>query len=246
MDKYLKYSGQIIIGVAVIVAILVFFGPCGNKKISQQYRNLQAENKALQEKVARDSIARNKERVAEKDQLEKQRQETAAAIADKKAADRKLTETQGIVRRLSAQVLNRPGTTTVYDTAGCSELAVQAATLANQVDQYRKEVDEAVELLNYEVLLRDSVIEKEVAYSDSLRADFNRQSALLKTALAAGKPRGKLLAGAGVIGNQTTFLSGAKVAMAYQTKGGKQYQAGGLLLNKTIYYEATVMVPLFK
>jgi FtsZ-interacting cell division protein ZipA len=244
--KYLKYSGQIIIGIAVIVAILVFFGPCGNKKVSQENKVLTAENKQLKEKVRADSVTRATERIAEKSQIAAARHETAEAIADKKAADKKLTDLQRRANQLAALITSSPEIPESSIDTACRELAAQVPALNQQVDQYRKEADEAMELLNYEVVLRDSIIEKETEYSTKLKADFNQQSRLLETALKSGKPRGKLLAGAGVIGNQTTFLSGAKIALAYQTKGGKQYQAGGILLNKTIYYEATVMVPLFK
>lgn len=248
--KYLKYSGQIIIAIAVIVAILVFFGPCGNRKISQQYKQLQAENKALQDRVTADSITRANQRIAETAQIAAARTETEAAKADVKAADKRLSATQATVVQLAhrlQQYKNTPDTPAFTDYANnCDTLAAKVIEQDKEINQYKAEVDEAVDLLNYEVLLRDSVIEKEKAYSDSLRVDFNRQSALLKTALSAGKPRGKLLAGAGVIGNQINPLYGAKVAIAYQTKGGKQYQVGGVLIGGTVYYEGSVLIQIFK
>lgn len=243
--KYLKYSGQIVIAVAVIVLVLVFFGPCGNKKINQQYKALQAEARQLRDKVTTDSITRTNQRIAENAQLAVQRQETAAAIADKKAADKKLTETQRRMAQLSAMITNSPEIPDNSDTA-CKELAAQIPVLNQQINDYRTQADEAVDLLNYEVLLRDSIIENEKAYSDSLRNDFNMQSVLLKRVLKESKPRGKFLAGAGVIGNQTSLLSGAKVTLAYQTKGGKQYQGGAILMGGTVWYEAGVLIQVFK
>jgi hypothetical protein len=252
--KYLKYSREIIITVAVIWIILLLFGPCGNHKINQEYKALKAEAKQLKDKVMADSAARERERVSEKGQMDEQRRQTEAAKADKKAADFRLSQTQATVIQLASKLQpyrnQKPDSsfTTVHPdyVKNCDTLAAKVIEQDGQINAYKAEVDETMELLNYEVVLRDSVIEKEIAYSDSLRAAFNRQSGILENALTVGRPRGKLLAGAGVIGNQTTFLSGAKVSLAYQTKGGKQYQAGGLLIGNTIYYEATVMVPLFK
>lgn len=245
----MKYTREIIIAVLFVTVILLFFARgCGGN--DDKIKALQAEAKALKEKVAQDSITRAHQRIAENAQLAIQRQETAAAIADKKAADKKLTATQATVLELAhrLQRYKNSGDTSTFTARlnNCDTLAAKVIEQDGQINDYRQQADEAVELLNYEVLLRDSVIEKEKSYSDSLRVDFNRQGQLLKTALAVGKPRGKFLAGAGVIGNQTTFLSGAKIAIAYQTKGGKQYQGGAILMGGTIWYEAGVLVTLFK
>jgi hypothetical protein len=251
--KVLKYTREIIITVAVIAIILLFFGPCGNRKISEQNRVLQAQAKALQDKVAQDSIARINERIAEKDQKERAQKETAAAKADVLAANRKVDASQITINRLLAKLNNLPQ---IPDSdmvkvhpgyvENCDSLQVVAANQQQLIDQVDKETTELVSLMNYEIQLRDSALEKEVAYSTKLREDFNRQSGILENALIQGRPRGKLLAGAGVIGNPTTFLSGAKIALAYQSKGGKQFQVGGILLGGTVYYEAGVMMQLFK
>jgi outer membrane murein-binding lipoprotein Lpp len=235
---------SIIIVLIFAVVVLLFTKGCGGN--SDKFKALQAEAKSLREKVAQDSITRARERVTERDKIFSAGQQTAAAISEKHTSDKKVKELQGRVAGLANSLRLHSSVTYVIDSANCEELAAQSLRLSAEVDGYRKEADEAINLLNYEVLLRDSVIEKEVGYSDSLRADFNRQSTLLKTALATGKPRGKFLAGAGIIGNQTTFLSGAKVAIAYQTKGGKQYQAEGMIVRGEVYYGGSVLIQLFK
>jgi hypothetical protein len=102
------------------------------------------------------------------------------------------------------------------------------------------------ELFNYEIIYRDSLIESANEEHIKLNRQYNEQRALFNQAMKAGKPRGKVLAGAGVIGNQVNPLSGAKIAIGYQTKGGKQYQVGGVLIGGTVYYEGTVLIQVFK
>jgi len=238
--------------IAVLLYIL-FAKPCSRDN-SDKLKALAAENKALTEKVKRDSAYRVGERKGEQVERDEAERKTAAAVAEKILADRKLSETQGTVRRLVHDLAiyrNEPidSLSTKVNkkfVESCDSLALVAVEQSQQIDLYRKETDEAMELMNYEILLRDSALEKEVGYSDSLRADFNRQSTLLKSALQAGRPKGKLLAGAGVIGNEKTFLAGGKVMLAYQSKGGKQYQAEAMIVRGEVYYGAGVMVQLFR
>jgi len=248
----LKYTTGIVIAVAVIVLVLVFFGPCGNRKLNQENATLRAENKSLIAKKDKDSIQRINERIAENAHIAVVHAEAVAAIAGKEASDKKLTATKQRVAQLSAMITGRPVVPGAPIDTACMELAAQIPVLNQQINDYRTQADEAVELLNYEVLLRDSVIEKEVAYSDSLRTDFNRQSQLLKTALAVGRPRGKFLIGAGVMGNQEKLLGGASLKAAYLTKGGKMYQYSPHLLQLPgmtkagLYHEASVLFNPFK
>jgi len=250
--KYLKYSGQIVIGIAVIVAILVFFGPCGNRKINQQYKQLQVENKLLQEKVKSDSITRANQRIAETAQIALARKETADAKADVKAADKKLTALQQRANDLAAVIRNTPVAADKPIDSNCVELAKQVPVLNAQVDQYRKESEETTELMNYEIILRDSIIEKEKEYSNELKADYGRQANALKIALQYGRPRGQFLIGAGVMGNQDKLLGGASVKAAYLTKGGKMYLYSPHLLqlpgmNKAgLFHEVGVLFNPFK
>jgi hypothetical protein len=74
----------------------------------------------------------------------------------------------------------------------------------------------------------------------------------LKQALKIGKPRGRLLGGISILGNENQFLSGAGVVLAYQTKGGKQYQVSPKFIrapgqsSAELYYEGTVLVTIFR
>lgn len=248
------YHRTITIAILGLMVLFFMIRSCAAGKQTEKFKQLQAEAKVLRDKVTADSVTRANQRIAENAQLAVQRQETAAAIADKKAADKKVTQVQATVLQLASEVQRLKKTPADSSfvkvhpdyVANCDTLAARIPVLNQQINDYRQQADEAVDLLNYEVLLRDSIIEKEKAYSEELRGDFNRQANALKIALRDGMPRGKFLVGAGVIGNQTTFLSGAKVSFAYQTKGGKQYQGGAILMSGTVWYEAGVMIQLFK
>jgi hypothetical protein len=235
---------------AFVVVVLVFTKACGN---SDQYKALAAEAKSLREKVAKDSIERANERkqfITAKNEADGRRQ---LAEVEKSEADQKVSQQQRRIDQLTAIVRNAPATPPISGILVSAEYKAACDSLPNQIDKLNialAEKDSAIndwsDILAYEVQIRDEEIFKEMQYSDSLKADFNRQTALLKTTLSTLRPRGKLLAGAGVIGNQTTFLSGAKVAIAYQTKTGKQYQAEAMIVRGEVYYGAGVMIQLFK
>jgi hypothetical protein len=135
--------------------------------------------------------------------------------------------------------------------AACDSLPAQIDILNLALADKDSAINEWSDILAYEIQLRDEEIYKEMNYSDSLKADFNRQTALLKQALKTGKPRGRLLGGISILGNENQFLSGAGVVLAYQTRGGKQYQVSPKFIktpggNAELYYEGTVLFTIFK
>lgn len=236
-----------------IVALLIYFlfaKPCGKEKQLAQYKAMKQQYDSLQRVVDAGVQTKAADHFRDSIQLIEARKQTTAAIEDKKASDKKLTAAQIKFNQFLEGYKNaKPAHVDLVpedSLKNCDSLAVAAVNLSNEVNRYRKESDEAMNLLNYEVVLRDSVIEAEKSYSQNLLGNFRALQRVADEALKAAKPRGRFLAGAGVIGNQQTFLSGAKIVGAYQTKGGKQYQAGAMIFNNTVYYEGTVLITLFK
>lgn len=245
--KALKYFREITITLLVIGVILLFFArSCEVKKSNERYAALQTEAKRLQEKVKQDSINHAADHLRDSLQMMEARKETLAAQADVKAVDKKLTAAQARASQLAAIISNSSNNSNSWVDTTCKELAAQIPVLNERINQYRKESDEAQELMNYEVILRDSVIERERDYSAGLKAAFNAQATTLKNALEVAKPRGRLLGGVGVIGNELNPLSGTKINLAYQSKGGKQYQAGAMIIRGGVFYEAGVLITLIK
>jgi hypothetical protein len=253
--KVLKYTREILILGLVLVVILMFVKPCGKAKQLDAYGQLQEKTKSLEAKVKADSIIRAAERQA----FAKEKQETEGkrllAETEKTESDKKVQQQQKTIDRLAGIVRssnnssnssnNSVSVTTEYKRA-CDSLPAEIDKLNIALANKDSAINEWSSILAYEIQIRDEEIYREMNYSDSLKADFNRQTTLLKSALKIAKPRGRFLAGAGVLGNHTTFLSGAKIALAYQSKGGKQYQGEAMIIRGEAYYGGTVLITLFK
>jgi hypothetical protein len=259
--KFLKYTREIIITVLLItVALLFFFRSCGGREAIDKYKALQAENKKLIDKVNQDSVTRAEERKAfVKEKLETEGKRELAVI-EKTEADKKVQQQQKTIDRLAGIVRNElvlrgsfndtaaihySVVSTAYK-AACDSLPAEIDKLNFALADKDSAIKEWSEILAYEVQIRDQEIYREMNYSDSLKADFNRQTVLLKSALKLAKPRGRFLAGAGIIGNQAQPLSGASIKFAYLTKGGKMYQVSPQILQGELYYEGSVLITLFK
>lgn len=263
--KYLKYTRQILIIGLVLFVILLFVKPCGKAKQLEAYRLLQAQAKSLETKVKADSVARNEERKAyeaEKKETEGKRQ---LAEVEKTEADKKVYAQQKTIDRLTDKIrhgneisgisgfrdsANKVLVSRTYKDA-CDSLPAQIDLLNLALADKDSSINGILDLYNYEIQIRDEELYKEMNYSDSLKVDFVRQTKLLRSALQQGKPRGRLLGGISVLGNQNQFLSGAGVVLAYQSKGGKQYQVSPKFIKvpgaeAEVFYEGTVLFTIFK
>lgn len=258
--KFLKYTREILITGLVIFVVLLFVKPCGREKLLAENRYLKEQSKSLEAKVKADSIARNEERkafVREKQETEGRRQ---LAIVEKTEADKKVQSQRKDIDRLIAAIRNNSGKP--VDTADMVIVSKKYKTACDSVpDKFQmyeralQDKDSAIaewsDILAYEIQIRDEELFKEMNYSDSLKVNFVRQTQLLKSALKQGKPRGRVLGGISVLGNQNQFLSGAGVVLAYQTKGGKQYQLSPKFIKvpgaeAEVFYEGSVLFTIFK
>jgi hypothetical protein len=258
MKFILQYFDRILwIGLALFVAFLLI-KPCN--KSADRFAVLQQQNKDLQAKVKADSLERAEERKAFSKVKQDAEGRRELAVVEKQEADKKVQQQQKIIDKLVAVIRKEDVTDTdvgdmvqvskQYKNA-CDSLPAQIDILNHALADKDSAINEWSDILAYEIQLRDEEIYKEMNYSDSLKADFNRQTALLKQALKTGKPRGRLLGGISVLGNENQFLSGAGVVLAYQTKGGKQYQLSPKFIktpggNAELYYEGTVLFTIFK
>lgn len=252
-----KNFKNIMIGVLIVFLIIALMRCNGQKNRNQE---LASAAKSLEQKVKADSIARNEEREAfqaEKKETEGRRQ---LAEVEKGEADNKVKQQQKTIDRLTGIVRNSVWvanssedfvTVTPEYKAACDSLPAEIDKLNVALAVKDSAIKGVIDLYDYEIQIRDEEVFKEMNYSDSLKADFVRQSQLLKSALNQGKPRGRLLGGISILGNQNQFLSGAGVVLAYQTKGGKQYQVSPKFIKvpgaeAEVYYEGTVLFTIFK
>lgn len=242
---------------ALIVFLIIALMKCNGEK--NKFKELAAAAKSLEAKVKADSIARNEERKAfqaEKKETEGKRQlaEVEKGEADKKVKDQQRTIDQ-LVRTVRGNgVQTAPTTGILVSTAykqACDSLPNEIDKLNLALADKDSAIAEWSDVLAYEIQIRDEELFKEMNYSDSLKVDFVRQTKLLRSALQQGKPRGRLLGGISVLGNQNQFLSGAGVVLAYQTKGGKQYQISPKFIKvpgaeAEVFYEGTVLFTIFE
>lgn len=219
---------------SAVTALVMFFlmRSCHGYKLDQKYaqwkQEAQKEILAVKQAYEKEKTLRVQDSIANA----RARSESEAAIADAKQANEKVEESAATIRRLtqslayfkahdvdSSFVPVHPGY--IRD---CDSLGLVAERQQREIEDARREVVEAGSLLQYEIVLRDQQIEREKEYSAMLLASFNAQSVRLKNALDMGKPRGSLWGGITAVWSESAPVAGAGVTVAYQSKGGKQYQ----------------------
>lgn len=248
---------NITIGILIIVLIIALNKCKGTKDKSE---SLAKSARELQQKVYHDSLTRAQERKRFNDEKKEVAAEKELAAIEKNEADKKVQAQQSTIDRLAATIRQsnkQPIDTTnavlvsrAYKDA-CDSFPPENDKLRAQLSEKDSAINQWTDILSYEIQTRDEEIAREMAYSDSLHSAFNVQAGLLKSAISQGRPRGRLLAGLGILGNQKQFLSGFSGIIAYQTKGGKQYQVSPKFIKvpgseAEVFYEGTVLFTIFK
>jgi len=254
-----RYHRQIL-WLIIGLAIMFFLMRSCNGYKTDQYNALKQEaellKKQVEQKEQQEKIRRYNDSLA----LVNARTEKEKAIADVKAIDRKLTASANTITRLTdnlAYYKSLPVDSSFVKVhpqyvENCDSLAITTVIQQGEINEARREILETVDLMNYEVVLRDSIIEDERNHNAVLLADFNRQSALLKSALNNLKPHGQFLVGVGVMGNEQQLLGGGSLKFAYLSKGGKMYMYSPHTIKlpgmngPQVVHEVSVLLSLFK
>lgn len=246
------FTTERILWLAVLIFALLFFKRCSDKK-SAQLAAIKAESVALQQKHLQDSISFTEQVARWQDSIRTADINSDLQVKVIKETEKKLQASQSDIKRLTAIIKSKPRPVDSSFVLVPPEYKDACDSMPGKFDaqnviiaDLKKDNEGLVDLMNYEVVYRDSLIETGKEYIDSLRKDYNRQKSLTDQALKAAKPRGRVLGGIGLIGNELNPLSGTKINLAYQSKGGKQYQVGGILMRGGVYYEATVLIALIK
>lgn len=250
---YITDNSKTIMAVTIVLLlILLFWNPCN--KPGENVAKLKAENQQLKKEVKKWvdttlTIVRNHYEDIKRWQGMKDLYEV-----EKKEADNNQKLQQKTIDRLASVI--RANTGKPIDSSfvlvspdykeACDSLPEEINKLNQVIAQKDTTINEWTDILAYEVQQRDSTIEALTGQIDKGRDLFAQQSKITEAALKAAKPRGRLLGGIGLIGNELNPLSGTKINLAYQSKGGKQYQIGGILMRGGVYYEATVLITLIK
>lgn len=242
----------LIFGLILFIIILFFWKPCN--KPGENVAQLKSENQQLKKEILRLddtllSIAKDHLSDINRWQGMKDLYEV-----EKKEADNNQKLQQRTIDRLAATIRNNTGKPVDSSFVlvspdfkeACDSLPGEIYKLNQTIAEKDTAINEWTEILSYEVQQRDSTIEALSGQIDKGRELFNKQNKIVEDALKAARPRGRLLGGVGLIGNETNPLGGTKINLAYQSKGGKQYQVGGILMRGGVWYEATVLVTLIK
>lgn len=243
------YIGRAIIGAAIVAVIaLLLFKQCGDEDNS-----IKAQLQELEQRHAQDSIAYVAERARLQDSIDRAAQERQLQVAVLKEQDKKLAQSETTINRLISIIRNAP-------TNPDSSFVLVSKDYKDACDSLTGEIEKAkliiakkdtaingvISLMDYEIRLRDSVIEKDKQYIGELNGTITEQRGLIEAALRAGEQRGRLLGGVGIMGNQIDILYGTSVKLAYQSKKGKQYQVAMHITKPGLYYEMGVLVPIIK
>lgn len=255
MKPFLSKYGERIFWICV-VAFAFLLLKCQSDKKSERLKQIQTEAAQLQVKHKADSVAFIAKEQRWQDSIYNAGLNSDMQVKVIKETEKKLWESQGKIQQLTAIIRNDQfahNLDSQYAVMVSPEFKQACDSLPDEIDKQnvviadlQKNNEDLVDLMNYEIIYRDSLIEAGNTYRDSLRIDYNKQKGLLNEALKVGKPRGRLLGGVGLIGNELNPLSGTKINIAYQSKGGKQYQVGGILLRGQVYYEAGVLITLLR
>lgn len=258
--SYMKFVSKHFKNILLILAalfIIFLLKDCrGRKKYNAA---IEKANRDLLQKARQDSISNAQAQAEYQARAKDAEGRKLLAETEVQDANRAIGTQQRIIDRLAATIRNTPTdppaagivVTRAYKDA-CDSLPAEIDKLNTVLVEKDSAISAWSDILAYEIQIRDEEIYRQMNYIDTLRIDFNRQTQLLRSSLQQGKPRGKLLGGLGVMGNEQKILAGANIKLAYQSRSGKQYQvsAHGLQLpgmtGMQVVYEGAVLFTIFK
>lgn len=243
------YLSRALIGAIIVAfALLLLFRQCGGSD-----NELRDRLKALEQQHRQDSISYARERSRLQDSIDRAAQERQLQVAVLKEQDKKLAQSETTINRLISIIRNAPTNPDSSFVLVSKDYKDACDSLPGEIEKAKLIIAEkdtaingVISLMDYEIRLRDSVIEKDKQYIGELNGTITEQRGLIEAALRAGKQRGRLLGGVGIMGNQIDILYGTSVKLAYQSKKGKQYQVAMHITKPGLYYEVGVLVPIIK
>jgi len=154
---------------------------------------------------------------------------------------RSLAESQNTVQRLADKVAaakkEKPNDSWVAVSPnyiqGCDSLRLVAIDQNTKIDQAEQENKKTVELMDYEITIRDTALQHRDAFNAALQKQLD--SCQLKVKGAVNQQHTQVYAGVGMFGNQINPLAGGQVNVSLKTKGNKIYEVTGAAVGNTWY-----------
>lgn len=247
---------NILIIVLVIFAIILLMKCNGaNKRLEK----VQAAQLKSEEARKQDSAEYIKKEARWQDSIHKADLNSDLQVKVIKETEKKLAASQWSVNRLTAIIRSAPTKPDSSFVLVSPEYKDACDSLPDKIDSQNAVIaalqennEGLVDLMNYETVYRDSLIEVEQQQVKKLNSAIAGKNKLIKDALKAAEPKGMFLIGVGIMGNEKKFLGGASLKAAYLTKGGKMYQYSPHVLNlpgmvsPAVYHEASIFIRPFK
>ncbi len=154
---------------------------------------------------------------------------------------RSLIESQSLVRRLSDKIEAAKKEKKDYSwvavspryVEGCDSLRLANIDQAVKINDAQQENAKVVELMDYEISLRDTAIRHRDAFNAAMIKQLDTCQLKLDTAINK-QQRTQIYAGVGMLGNQINPIGG-QVNVSLKTKGNKIYEVTGAAIGRTWY-----------
>jgi hypothetical protein len=248
---------NIVIIALVIFAIIMLMKCNGTNK---RLEKVIAANAALNEQKKQDSLNHVNERSRWQDSIANAGLNSDLQVKVIKETEKKLAASQSAVNRLTAIIRSEPDKPDTLKGVMVSRKYKDACdSIPNKIDSQNAVIaalhennEGLVDLMNYETVYRDSLIEVEQEQVRKLNNTIAGKNKIIEDALKAGRPRGMFLLGVGVLGNENKFLGGASIKAAYLTKGGKMYMYSPHVMQlpgmgtPAVFHEASILFNPFK
>jgi hypothetical protein len=115
---------------------------------------------------------------------------------------------------------------------GCDSLRKVNLSLNTLVMEYERDNQAHVDAMNYEILIRDSALYKEMTFNDAFRAQLADCIGAVKDQDQKRKPKGQLYAGMAAWGYSGSLLGGGEINLGFKSRNDQFYEIKGAYLGK--------------
>lgn len=249
LTQHLTFKNILIAGLAI--AIIVLLMDCrGRNRAMERVQAAQIKSEELRKKDSADFIAKERRW---QDSIHNAGINSDLQVKVIKETEKKLQASQTAVNRLTAIIRSEPDKPdTLKGVLVSADYKEACDSLPDKIDSQnaviadlKQDNEGLIDLMNYEVVYRDSLIEVEQQQVSQLNLTIAGKNKIIEDAIKAGRPRGRFLVGAGNLFLPDRIFN-PHFAAAYQAKNGKQFQGKVGLVNAQQYYEGSVLFTIFK
>lgn len=246
MNNFFKLFSLVLL---IIVLVLLLSKGCGGDAPNT---DLVVKHDNLLRKVASDSIAHEAERLTYDSIARVSRLERVAIAQRLDRSEILLYQSQGTINRLAIKLKQAKeqsfDSSFIYVSpdylSTCDSLGIVAGNQDKLLAEAKADLTSLIDLMNYEIALRDSAIKDDSADIAELRADFNAQTHFFNLAVKKSKPRTKVYAGVSALGNNINPFGGGEVSGMLVTKKDQAFELAAGFFGKEWYGRVGVKIKI--